>query len=561
MLLQSRSPYLSIGQFTSVEVPDFVVLTGVNGSGKSHLLEAIEKKHVLLGGINHENIILFNYETFRMDNESICNMNQLNLDYDEVWNTYMVNIQMNISGWHSTIEGDYETLKNLCSKEKCSFMNLNSDHLDNYKKNINFFFNETAFKNNPFAESIYSIINEIPYSIYELHRNEFIKLFKPHVLKNKFLPSQLSKTIWAYYAKYRENRQNAFENKEYGANHEVLSDEEFLNKNGPKPWDLINGILHNFDTLNYKITSPEGLSLSVNYQAKLKHIENEKIEVEFSMLSSGERVLLALVASIYKTLSDNSFPDILLLDEIDASLHPSMIRKMLEVINDIFLSRGTKVFLVTHSPTTIAFAPENSIYVVNRSGMNRVEKKSKQDALSILTQGYATLEEGLKLFDEVAKSNTTIITEGNNSSLIARALKLHGIDDVTVLTGVEKISGKNQLGTLFDFFSKVDHRNKVIFIFDCDVLSSRQSIGNTFIFVLPKNAGNPLVKSGIENIFPVHLFDNFQKIIKRTGKAEIIEFDESSKRDLEQHILERNNKDDFCNFSSMIDEIQRIQRI
>lgn len=63
---------------------------------------------------------------------------------------------------------------------------------------------------------------------------------------------------------------------------------------------------------------------------------------------------MALVASIYKSSSDGAFPDILLLDELDASLHPSMIKNMIGVIEDIFLEQGIKVILVTHSPSTIA---------------------------------------------------------------------------------------------------------------------------------------------------------------------------------------------------------------
>ena len=106
---------------------------------------------------------------------------------------------------------------------------------------------------------------------------------------------------------------------------------------------------------------------------------------------------------------------------------------------------------------------------MNRSGQNRIEKKSKSEALSILTQGFATIDQGLKLFDQVAKSNMTIITEGKNTLLIKRALVLSGVDDVEVLAGIEGVSGKNQLKTLFDFLSRTDHSNKVIFVWDCDV--------------------------------------------------------------------------------------------
>jgi hypothetical protein len=73
---------------------------------------------------------------------------------------------------------------------------------------------------------------------------------------------------------------------------------------------------------------------------------------------------------------------------------------MLEVIENIFLQHGVKVILVPHSPTTIALAPEESIFVMNHSELNRIEKKSKQIALTVLTQGFATIGQGLKLSNQ-----------------------------------------------------------------------------------------------------------------------------------------------------------------
>lgn len=270
---------------------------------------------------------------------------------------------------------------------------------------------------------------------------------------------------------------------------------------------------------------------------------------------------MALVASIYKSSSDNHFPDVLLLDEVDASLHPSMMKNMLEVIKNIFLMQGVKVVLVTHSPTTIALAPEESIYVVNRSGKNRIEKKSKQDALAILTQGFATIEQGLKLFDEVARSKLTLITEGKNTLLISKALQLHGINDVEVLSGVEGVSGKNQLKTLFDFLSRTNHTNKVIFVWDCDVTYEIQPSNNTFPYTLPSNPDNAIAKNGIENNFPVSLFENFKKTISLSTGEVITEFDGARKRDFEKLVLEQSKVEHFEKFSALIAEIERVRKL
>ena len=85
MQLYFKGSYISIDQFDSVEIPDFTVLTGVNGSGKSHLLEAIEKQHVAISGMEKAHIVLFNYETFRLDNESTFNAHQLSAEREAAW--------------------------------------------------------------------------------------------------------------------------------------------------------------------------------------------------------------------------------------------------------------------------------------------------------------------------------------------------------------------------------------------------------------------------------------------------------------------------------------------
>jgi hypothetical protein len=78
--------------------------------------------------------------------------------------------------------------------------------------------------------------------------------------------------------------------------------------------------------------------------------------------------------------------------------------------------------LVSHSPTTIASAPEDSIYVMSKSGLNRVEKKSKSDALAILTEGFATindLEPTLSIEYNISKTDLPVLfTEGITDKII-----------------------------------------------------------------------------------------------------------------------------------------------
>ena len=479
MQLVFKAKHISIENFSPIELPDFTVLTGVNGSGKSHLLDAIQKRKVVLQGEESGSIVLFNYETFKLENEGAFNGQQLAQEREQAWAFHEQQVKNPARNWKSGFGANYENLKEQCQVEKKSIWSLALGVAAPYRKTLTGFFRSANLKGNAQAQGIYSLAKKLPYAIDEIDREQFISLYKPFAFKNDFLPNQLGKIFWDYYVKYRSNQINEFENEKHGKDYQVLTQDEFSQTHGEKPWELVNKILATFDSLKYEVNSPEGADYFGNFQLKLKHLEKPGLEVDFTSLSSGERILMALVASVYKSSSDGIFPDILLLDEVDASLHPSMMKNMLEVIQSIFLKQGVKVVLVSHSPTTIALAPEDSIYVMNRSGFDRIVKKSKSEALSILTEGFATLDQGIKLFDQVSKSNLTILTEGNNANLIQHALNLFGIQGVEVVRGIEGSSGKNQLRTIFDFFQKIQHDNKVMVVWDCDVSYSLDVVAQT----------------------------------------------------------------------------------
>ena len=296
-----------------------------------------------------------------------------------------------------------------------------------------------------------------------------------------------------------------------------------------------------------------------NYKLKLVHTEKKNLEIDFNALSSGERVLMALVASTYKSSTDGHFPGLLLLDEVDTSLHPSMVQNLLDVINDTFLLREVRVILVTHSPTTIALVPDDSIFVMTKTGENRIIKSSKNDALQILTEGFATLDEGIKLFDQISRKSLSVITEGQNTEYIQKALEYYGSDlknEVEIITGVESKSGKNQLKTLFDFFVKVPHTNKVVFVWDPDVTSKLSSLNYTFPFIFESNNLNNKVKNGIENLFDKSLFKD--EFYTKKPKPDGGYHKSLDKRKFKKHILTNGKKEDFQNFKPLIEKMKNI---
>jgi ABC-type iron transport system FetAB ATPase subunit len=568
MNLIFREKYLSIESFNPINLAEFTVLTGINGSGKSQLLQAIEQKKVIIDGLENANIVYFNYETFKMENEGAFNAQQISLERESAWNFFEQQIKASIFAWKNSLGASYAQINNICiDKDKALWFLTMADVSDDalyaqlaeYKKQIKTYF-DNSFKGNQQAQAIFALIKNVGYSIDEIKKIEFLELYKPYYFKSDFLPQQLGGIFWDYYIKFYQNQSNELQNEKHGKDYPIISEDEFIKKNGDKPWVVINKILEKFDNLDYKVNSPEGTDPFHNFQLKLAHIKKEGLEIGFEHLSSGERVLMALVASIYKSSADNHFPDLLLLDEIDASLHPSMISNLLEVINDIFLAKEMRVLLVTHSPTTVAFAPEESIFVMNKDGENRIEKKAKEDALKILTEGFVTLDQGIKLFDQISKIKISVVSEGKNTVLLKKAFELCGFSDVEVIDGVEDRSGSSQIKTLFDFFSKVPHERKVFFVWDCDVNSCRSLLesNNTIPFVFVKNDSNTIAEKGIENMFAENLFDDFKTVIIKSTGEQTINFDQNRKRDFEEFIIKRNNKEDFVNFKPLLDRVRTI---
>lgn len=563
-----KEKHLSIDSFTSINLPDFTILTGVNGAGKTHFLQALEQRKILIENLENESIVYFNYNNFYLENESIHNSQQIASERRNAWEFFNnQGAKGNIQNWRNQHlqAGQYNILKNLCETKNKSLWDLTREEIsdDNiynglktYRNNIqDLFLKNPNFKNNN-AQGIFILLEKLRYSIDEITEHDFMNLYSPYSLKNDFLPTQMGKIFWDYAMRFKENKFKIFENKEEGKKNKVLSEVEFIKLYGQKPWNVVSSILATFRGFEFKINSPEDVGYFDDYQLVLTHAKKE-IKIDFANLSSGEKVLMSLVACVYKLGSDLHFPKIILLDEIDASLHPSMIQNLLEVINDVFINRGTKVILATHSPTTIALAKDDSIYVMNKEGQERIAKKKKSEALSILTEGFTTLDEGLSLLDQISKKKISIISEGNNTSYIVKAIELYNskyLDQIDIIRGIENITGKDQLKLFFDFFCKVAHNNKVIFVWDPDAdFNSLNEIKNTIPFVLPKNQDNKKVTNGIENLFDQsHFTDEFyQEKPKPDGGMH----KSLNKEKFKQHIIKTGKKEDFANFKSLFELI------
>lgn len=359
--------YKSIPAGLEFDLPDFCILTGRNGSGKSHLLEImanVQLCDVTVGGRKLTNILHVGYNGLNPQVEERCESNQL---------------VQNANNWWNQINGIIQHYKvNFLGKHK--FGDIISEFV------VPHFGRET-------------VRNSILRNVLDKSGKELEELTELDVYSNMTFAENNNGTLFfsqcamifkAYHVRWTKNKFNKFLSSQEDVKGVIfLDDEHFLKKNGPPPWELINEILARAN-LPYEFPNPSIADADLAYELKLVD-KTTGTDISVNDLSSGEKVLMSLALAIYNSREGGARPELLLLDEPDAPLHPQYSRLLIETVIETIVERaGVKVVMTTHSPATVAMAPDNSIYEVSREAKVPV-MVSNSRAVSILTQGIGFL--------------------------------------------------------------------------------------------------------------------------------------------------------------------------
>ena len=457
--LQFNRPYLSVKEFESIELPLFTVLTGVNGSGKSHLLQAIMHGCVslTLAGIKPPTKVLVDSKkSFEFGGDSIEKDNFAN----DLWDDFRSLRDLALHNSHGRI--DNNRLLSFIDDRRISF--------------------EAAPKT-----LVVAVLKKMAnfFDLLTLNENRFKSAIPVHIYGGD-LSVDFSQIAWRYYEKYCNNQLRQMQHQKGRINTLPLTDAEFQDAHGEEPWNMLNRILEQRFDSPYRVDDPTDMDLQSKYMARFRRngLENDE-KIDFQNFSSGEKAIMAIVMALYrkKTGGVSTFPDVLLLDEPDSHLHPSLSKNMISaIVEDFVHEKKISVIWVTHSPSTVAYAPEESIYVMNplNSGKPRIEKQSKAAAISILSDGVVSpLFEGdttLRMEYDLRKPEPILLVEGMTDVLILdRAWKkLHSKQDkrfslfsclcASILKGVldneAVFSGRESLPVfaLFDFDNEGYHK-------------------------------------------------------------------------------------------------------
>lgn len=107
--------------------------------------------------------------------------------------------------------------------------------------------------------------------------------------------------------------------------------------------------------------------------------------------SAGQRAILATLIGLVSFLKDKS---VLLFDEPETHLHPSMLANLMSVINRMLDDYNSYAIISTHSPIVIQQVPSKYIRVIRR-----LENTPKIDGLTIETFGENFTEISQEIFD------------------------------------------------------------------------------------------------------------------------------------------------------------------
>lgn len=564
------SEYLFNGQL--------IVLSGINGAGKSQLLESIKQQYtdVYINNIkiSHNNILKYSFR----DNINLPTFGTYDYDVARSTDNAIINIYNNLKNLYTNyitskrnnpeyFERDLgitpgTTIEEYCIDNIGASISIKKDSRSVISKNIS-------------KSTIVQIIN----SIFDPENDNWLNLSNEEILQK--IPSDLvvkleNDEIEGITRIFTEAARLRFlERNKYADTTEKFDNEKWLKK---APWTEINNL---FEKLHFNYRFAKDYEYEIPYlkeEPKLYAYENNEINKlkvrNINDLSDGEKAILKLVVSTYDKKEDEA-TKLLLLDEYDAALNPSLIKDFYLALQEYYLNKGIIVLITTHSPITISMAPKNSrFYEIFRQNDNSPiimeVNKQEYEELKILENYYSKIRnpelrlkelegENSKLKEKI--ENMTIplvVTEGKTDwKHIKKAKeKLNNHDSYEFYETLEDM-GDTAAFNMLKEQSKINNSNKRIFIFDNDNENIVKDVSddnsnyknwgnNVFSFVIPKpNIRENEDKISIEHYYPEEIlkkevvFDD--GIIRR-----IYSGNDFQKTGINVQLNKRCNKKDVC---------------
>lgn len=418
IILTKRDSFRSIKDFLDTELSLFTVLTGVNGVGKSHLLEAIEAGAIAVKDIDPRMGMIKRFDPgnfvpgMQVSARSVHALDEHNRKISEI-ETEIGGLRNRLNELFQKhgIDGSKWVLPksrfNLDARELVaevekipSFRLAGAPSIevavDNILRRRGELERETIQRldshRTGFGSAMKALSLSRNVSLVELSKAE-LRYSVP--LLDRGMPLQVQLATWftTWRAVYDENNYFKYLHRHLGDNSVVYitEDADFRKIYGEEPWVIVNRTLATAG-LPYEFNAP--LRQQADFHLKLVNV-GDREEIPPDALSSGEKALLAAVflvsqaAGMFGPLVHRL--KLVLLDEVDSTLHPAYTKNLLNLLNRELVDRyKVGVILTTHSPSTVALAPEGSVFELVRRP-RAIRPVSAGQAIQALSAGFLSI--------------------------------------------------------------------------------------------------------------------------------------------------------------------------
>ena len=600
MRIELRQQYKSIAHLTTEELLDFAIIIGRNGAGKTQLLGALKDGVAVIPGIGVDEIESYDMVSFHPPNTNradrqVNQFAQATADAylsppsgqppietaEAIFEQFVSDIERD--SW-TQVRDDFE--RNLrdeirrlpdfavfaVDSQESSYKKTLYDRVlaplnrvdtgrqrgrSSNQSNSSFNGNQAAL-----LSAAMKLTGKTPH---ELTRGDIMRASHSegetmaNSISEVFTAYKVDQFIWAH--KRIETEHVRFD--------ELIN--EYRTKN-PPPWETLRKILSEMRVaagdeglFNFDFSDPDGFDLRVENYERFSFtavMTNRTTSAQYNLdsLSSGENILMALCLVSFNQYLGRRPPKLLLLDELDAMLHPSMVAALVRTLKTLFVSQGTKVLMTSHSAMTAAALDEDDIFrVVRTGGSLKVSRTTKSEAINELSEGLATVDVGLKIaaYDG---AKVTILTEGHNAKHLKRWVMLNFSRDVHVFEELEQHTNDQQLLEYGRLLGKMNLNTHFVIVWDCDAARKADALrselpgGSKVTPFAFARRDNTIALNGIENNYDEETLEPYSTTTTgNDGTLLSRGFQSNRKSEFANHVLQHGTSQYFTHFQELYD--------
>ena len=599
MKIELKRRYLSISELICPKLPDFTVLTGKNGVGKTQFLQALQAGYAAVSGIDKRSIELYNLASFQ-PNEAGGGHASFDLARSTAQHYLNSHEGKSLVDVAREIYDQFRTKHENLGKERGDAFDRDvrsrimrvpdfsafpmsylkgADSYENalrrlvwtpLKERVRQDISTGTRRNSPFRGDPVALISSamkqsgtLPHEVTRENIGQAAH-YAGNIIENK-----ISRIFCEYKRDQYEWMHRQFEIRRIAVSRDDLLSE--YHKRYPPPWDTLREVMARMREVagesclfDFDFSDPADIHLGLDNFNDFKfraQMTNRATGEQYGLesLSSGEKILMTLCLAAFNQRLGGGRPKLLLLDELDAMLHPSMIRALVEVLVSLFVEQGSKVVMTSHSPMTVAALPGAEVFRVDREATRiRIVSASSTEAIDELSEGLATVDAGLRIAALSGKVDVTILSEGHNARHLQRWMELMFPQDVQVFDKLAAYTNKDQLHSYGLMLGAMRPETHFVIVWDCDATNHAQKLSEQ----LPANAKvvpfvfskreNRIARKGIENNYEEDILRPFSVTISDSEGRELSrDFNGRRKTEFADHVRQNGDETYFKYFEEL----------